>query len=83
MERILAEIQGLRWDLRSGIRETLMELGEIWRNGRSVTLDARDLVQHFLPDNVVQVEGVEDEEVEQEGGSETEKDADMADETQQ
>ena len=87
MERLLVEIQGLRNDLRIGFRDVQRELGEIRRNGRSVTLDARDLANHFMPENVVQLVGVEDEEAgkeaENEVGSETEKDTEMADETQQ
>jgi len=87
IERLLVEIQGLRNDLRIGFRDVQRELGEIRRNGRSVTLDARDLANHFMPENVVQLVGVEDEEAgkeaENEVGSETEKDTEMADETQQ
>ena len=87
LERLLVEIQGLRNDLRIGFRDVQRELGEIRRNGRSVTLDARDLANHFMPENVVQLVGVEDEEAgkeaENEVGSETEKDTEMADETQQ
>src|ERR1700685_1401950 len=91
LERLLVEIQGLRNDLRIGFRDVQRELGEIRRNGRSVTLDARDLANHFMPENVVQLVGVEDKEAgqeaesaaENEAGSETEKDTEMADETQQ
>ena len=87
LERLLVEIQGLRNDLRIGFRDVQRELGEIRRNGRSVTLDARDLANHFMPENVVQLVGVEDDEAgkeaENEVGSETEKDTEMADETQQ
>ena len=80
-------VWGLRNDLRIGFRDVQRELGEIQRNGRSVTLDARDLANHFMPENVVQLVGVEDEEAgrvaENEAGSETEKDTEMVDKTQQ
>ena len=72
------EIQGLR----NEFCEVNMNLGEIRRNGWSLTLDVRDLAHYFMPDNVVQEERME-EEAENEAGSETEKDAEEMDETQQ
>ena len=86
MGKILAEIQGLRGDMRIGFREAHMELREIRRTGRELTWDARELANCFLLDSGVRGEEVVQEaegEAENEQGSEMEKDVEMEDETLQ
>jgi hypothetical protein len=61
LERLLAEIQGLRGDLRTRFRKVQMEMGEIWRTRRELAWDARDLANCFLPDNGVQGEEAEND----------------------
>src|ERR1700685_4471976 len=78
MERLLVEIQGMRQDLRVGLREIQMELGEIRRTRQELASDARDLTDHFL----LEV-GVEREAENDQAGSETEKDAEELNKTQQ
>ena len=50
LERILAEIQGMQTEMRAGIAGIRMELGEIWRMGKKVVKDVRDIADHFYSD---------------------------------
>ena len=61
LKRILAEIQGMRTEMRVGIAGIRMELGEIQRSGKKVVKDVGDIVDHFYLDEGNSVAGNEAE----------------------
>jgi hypothetical protein len=50
MEKILAELQGMRHELDVGFRKMRMELREIQRTGRGVAGNVADITNHFMPE---------------------------------
>ena len=75
MEKLLAEVKGMRDDMRLGMNMVRNELREIRKTGRQIAADVFDLTNHFIPD--------EEEEKETEKGAEkgAESDAEMAEQT--
>jgi hypothetical protein len=48
LERLVAEVQGLRQEVKTGFREFQMEVKEIRRTGRGIIKDVAALKDHFL-----------------------------------
>ena len=62
LEKILAELQGMRHELDVGFCEMRMELREIRRTGRGVAGDVSDLAYHFISEEGEEEETEEAEE---------------------
>jgi hypothetical protein len=48
LERLVAEVQGLRQEVKTGFWQFQMEVKEIWRTGRGIIKDVAALKEHFL-----------------------------------